>query len=150
MFDIKDILFDEMEITRNNVISNMVRNNQVVSGNTRDSLRTEANENEVILWGLPHIKTLETGISPQDSSGQQEQEKVRGMISWLKMKYGTDIFINIAPPNSGNAFLNQTLFGSTMYRLKKIQQVYTSEVPSLLERISNRIGKRVIETKILE
>jgi hypothetical protein len=37
-----------------------------------------------------------------------------------------------------------------MYRLKKTQQVYTSEVPSLLERISNRIGKRVIETKILE
>ena len=128
----------------------MVANNQVVSRKTADSLRTEATENEGILWGAPHIRTLETGISPADSVKQSEAEKRTGMLKWLMDKHGTTVFVNIAQPNSHDAFLNQRLFGSTMFRLGQTRNVYTGEVPGLVDRIKSRIGQRIIETKIIE
>lgn len=152
MLDVKNILTEELERSKTAIIDNMTANNQVVTGRTKNSLRVDVGENEGILWGAEHIKTLETGISPFESAQISYSSLVDKLDAWVLLKHGTTIFRNILPPNVKDAYQNQRLFGSTLYRETggtPTGLVYGKEVNPLLQRIGSRIVDKIINIKVI-
>lgn len=150
--DIKDILFEEFERTRILIISNMQSNDQMVSGRTAASLRSEATDTTGTLYGADYFDTLETGISPFQSSQIPYGFLKSRMDSWLFTKHKTQIYRNTALPNMGDAYQNQRQFGSTLFRQTggaPTGKVFRKEISPLTENIKNRIGDIIINTKIL-
>jgi hypothetical protein len=140
LIDITDILKEEGEISISNISSNIIRNKQNASGRTIQSLREEATDTELSIFAQESITTLQTGVLPGTKVSPST------INAWGKIKGYWE------QDNSRPYLISRNIFnlGSLVYRKGGRTDVYTSEIPSLLEQISNRIGKRVIETKILE
>lgn len=150
MFDIKDILQQEFEFSRVKIIENMVRNDQMVSGRTANSLRVETTEKEGVLWGADYFDTLETGISPFESNKHPFSFTYYKLKSWYHQKGIT----NNASDDSriGMATVNQREIGSLLFRSTKgtpTGNVFRKEINPLVTNIGNRIGDLIINTKIL-
>lgn len=150
MFELRDIIFEEIEKTRLKVIDNMRTNDQIVSGKTAASLRTEAVNNEGALWGAEHIDTLETGISPFQSRQNPFSFTYYKLKSWYHQKGIT----NNAGDDSriGMATVNQREIGSLLFRKTggtPTGNVFRKEINPLVKNIGDRIGDKIINTKIL-
>lgn len=150
MLDIKDILQQEFEFSRVKIIENMVRNNQMVTGKTANSLRVETTENEGVLWGADYFDTLETGISPFQSRQNPFSFTYYKLKSWYHQKGIT----NNAGDDSriGMATVNQREIGSVLFRKTggtPTGNVFRKEINPLVKNIGDRIGDKIINTKIL-
>jgi hypothetical protein len=139
------VLSEELQTTSNKIGENMVRNNQVVTSRTKNSLRVDVGGNVGAIWGAGHIDTLETGISPQRSRLDATlPELYRRIHAWKGAKgFGW---------KSSQSFMaakKQQIIGSVLYRLGGRTDVFTSEELPTLKRISDRLGQGFVNVKIL-
>lgn len=148
--DIKDILFEEFERTRLQILSNMQANDQIVSGKTADSLRSESNDTTGTLYGADYFDTLETGISPFQSRMSPFKTTYLGLRDWYQRRGLTTGFYKDS--RIYMATVNQREIGSVLFRKTggtPTGKVFRKEISPLTENIKNRISDIIINTKIL-
>lgn len=150
---IEGVLSRNLDTTIEAIKQNMVKNNQVVSGKTQNSLRKEINGNEGAIIGLDHIDTLEIGISPQRSQIEMFGHTMAALMTWVEAKQG--FTFNFGITKGRWAYLatrNQRDVGSVLFRSLnggRRGNVYSNEIQPLTDRIMNEIGDVIINTKIL-
>lgn len=145
--DIRDILFEELERTRLEIISSMKTNNQYVTGKTAASLHTEATNDSGILYGADYFDTLETGISPFQSKMNPFSYTFYRLKTWYHKKGITN---NAGDdPRIGMATVNQREIGSVLFRKGGRTDVFTDKVNPLTQRIGKRVTDKIINIKIL-
>lgn len=139
------VLSEELQTTSNKIGENMVRNDQVVTGRTKNSLRVEVANNVGAIWGAGHIDTLETGISPQRSRLENTLDAVYRKIHVWQGNRG----FSWKKQHSFAAARKQQIVGSVLYRLGGRTDVFTSEEIPTIKRISDRLGQGFVNVKIL-
>ena len=160
MFDIasfnqtvQETFLREMKVTTDAMKANMQANNQVASGDTIKSIREEFSGDTGVIWAYDHIDTLEIGISPERSKAVSWIDLYRGMYNWYKAKGYT-----VTPEGASttkrdrrvaSAVTGQRMMGSVMWRNGITKNVYSQEVEPLVQRISDAIGQKVLDIKIL-
>jgi hypothetical protein len=139
------VLSEELQTTSNKIGENMVRNNQVVTGRTKNSLRVDVGGNVGAIWGAGHIDTLETGITAERSRLENTLDALyRKMHVWQANRgFGWK------KQQSFNAAAKQQISGSLLKRLGGRTDVFTSEELPTLKRISDRLGQGFVNVKIL-
>ena len=146
---VQDTFLSELRTTSSAIKENMRKNNQVATGATIDSIREDVVSNVGSIYGFDHIDTLETGISPERSKAVSWIELYRGLTKWFSVKHGytaqgkRDKLIT-------SAVVNQRMMGSQMWRNGITKNVYSQEVDTLVQRLSDKIGMLVTEIKILQ
>ena len=122
------------------IAANMYRNKQVATGQTIQSLRVEATDTSLAVYGASHIKTLESGVLPGT------YVKASDINIWGNAKgYWT-----------GNSYLANTIArrifnsGSVLFRKGGRTDVWTDVIPSFIERIKERIGEQIVNIKLVE
>jgi hypothetical protein len=139
------VLSEELQTTSNKIGENMVRNNQVVTSRTKNSLRVDVGGNVGAIWGAGHIDTLETGITAERSRLENTLDALyRKMHVWQGNRG-----LGWKSSQSFMAAKKQQIIGSVLYRLGGRTDVFTSEQLPTLKRISDRLGQGFVNVKIL-
>lgn len=139
--DIKDILFEEIERTRLEMISSMKINDQYVTGKTAASLHTETTDDSGILYGADYFDTLETGISPFQANMYPFRPYFTGVDKWMMLRGidGDPMFV----------INKHRKEGSVLFRAGGRTDVFTNKVNPLTQRIGQRLTNRFVNIKIL-
>lgn len=146
--DIRDILFEELERTRLEIISSMKTNNQYVTGKTAASLHTEATNDSGILYGADYFDTLETGISPFQSRINPFKTTFYALRQWYQDK-GINRMDVKTDGRIFKATVNQREIGSVLFRKGGRTDVFTDKANPLTQRIGKRVTDKIINIKIL-
>ena len=146
--DISNIIIDELEKTKSDIINSMKSNNQYVTGRTAASLYVKADNDSGAIYGADYIDTLEKGISPERSRQNPFRETYSGLLRWYQSKgYSTgftkDRRVYVAA-------VNQRVVGSVLFRQGGRFNVYSDKVNPLVNNIKERVADVIINTKILE
>lgn len=145
---VQETFLRELKVTSDAIKANMQKNNQVASGETLLSIREDFQGDTGSIYGFDHIDTLETGISPQRSQATSWRESYAGMVRWYQNKHGYSAQGNNDRLVS-SAVHKQRTMGSVMWRNGITKNVYSQEVEPLVRRISDAIGEKIVNIKIL-
>lgn len=140
MLGFQDILQQEGEATMNTIAANIMRNRQNATGKAISSLKTNATDTELVISGVDYIKNLESGTLPGTYVTVSEINK------WANAKGFWEGYNYRANTISRRIFNS----GSLLFRKGGRTDVYTNEIPLLVNRLLDRIGKRFIDIKIIE
>ena len=158
MFDrsgIKEILLSEAEKFTSKVKSNIQRvhkNNDYFLENTipDGKIHSEATDTNLTVWGWAYFDNVERGIPPLFGRFTLTNKNVKQRIFEWTFKAG----ISFASESKRKSFAwaaRQKIGweGTRQFRSGGRKDIYTSEVPALIEGIETQIGKKIIETKLL-
>lgn len=136
-----------------NIRENIARNKQNSTGAASKTLThkvdTSLVSSTLVVLGNDYIKTLEEGTSPELSRQRDVTRLAKNLYGWSFRKgFQFDTSKDRWWFASNSANVQQTL-GSLLYRNSGRKDVYTSEAPLLLDRISQRLDGIINEIKLL-
>lgn len=132
--EIRQILREELEDLRTRIIANMERADQIVSGNTRDSMQVEVQGNAGVLTGRRAFATLETGSRPWSRKPKRTPKWFADLIGeWIDQR-GLDL-------NQWAVAHTIIHKGSKLYRNGGRNDIYSPE----LQKTIDTIGQRVVD-----
>ena len=139
--DFSRILSEEGNKTINGIAASIIKNGQNASGKTIQNLHEEVSPNELIIWGNEYI---EKGTPPNSglvfntiylwSQYKQMQFDSNKNRMWFSKRAAYKI--------------NEE--GSLLFQKGGRKDVYSDKVQPLIERISERLGKEIVNIKLIE
>ena len=119
------------------------------SGRTENSLREDVTQESLIVWGREDFQNIEKGISPQESKKVNFQQLKANIYNWSK--YLPLNFSNTKERYNfaWNTSTKQNELGSLLFRKGGRKDIYSNELQPLYDSISDRIGKIIIQHKLL-
>ena len=139
--DFSRILSDEGNKTINGIAASIIKNGQNASGKTIQNLHEEVSPNELIIWGNEYI---EKGTPP--NSGLVFNT-LYFWSQYKKMSFGSNKERFFFARNTTNK-INQE--GSLLFRKGGRKDVYSDKVQPLIEHISERVGKEIVNIELIE
>lgn len=150
----RNILREELEALRLSIISNHLRAGQKASGRTAESLYVEVDEEEGVLYGRKAFGVLETGRK----GGRVPRNFQDIILQWMRDKgivaapipYSTNRPHKYTPEQRGMMRLSYFIAkkirteGTRLFRQGGRDDIYSREIDSTVERVSNRMLKAVI------
>lgn len=133
MTDIHSYIVQRLEEAKQQIIANMERAGQVVTGGTRDSLVVETpSDSEGVLTGRAYFAALETGSAPSKKTTFPPRAMVTSIQEWLDAK-GLSF--------SAYAVARKILtHGSSLYRNGGRTDVFTPVVEDFEETFSEGLS----------
>ena len=145
--NIREILLEEAA----NAVAQIKENIPSVTGYTANSIRAEADDNSLTIYGASYIDTLQTGISPQRSIADWDLRRLQGLLyQWADAKG-----ISFESKKDrwwfavNTANIQQEL-GSLMWRSQAKADIYDTPAEQLVSRIKERVSNAIIDYKILK
>ena len=140
IIDLTEALKVEGIDTIQRIAANVWRNKQNATGKAINSLRQDATNNSLTIYAVDYFKNLETGTKP----GTYVSSKA--INTWANAKGYWD------GDNFRANTISRRIFnsGSKLFRDGGRTDVYTNEIPSLINRIAERVGKEIVNIKLIE
>ena len=139
--DFSRILSEEGNKTINGIAASIIKNGQNASGKTIQNLHEEVSPNELIIWGNEYI---EKGTPPN-------QGLVFNTIylwsQYKQMTFGSNKERFFFAKRATNKINEE---GSLLFQKGGRRDVYSDKVQPLIERISERLGKEIVNIKLIE
>ena len=139
--DFSRILSDEGNKTINGIAASIIKNGQNASGKTIQNLHKEVSQNELIIWGNEYI---EKGTPPHSGL------VFNTLYFWSQYKQMQFDSNKNRMWFSKRAAYNINQEGSLLFRKGGRRDVYSDKVQPLIERISERVGKEIVNIKLIE
>lgn len=140
IIDLSNALKEEGLDTIQRIAANVWRNKQNATGAAINSLREEATNNSLTIYAIDYFKNLETGTKP----GTYVSSKA--INTWANAKgywQGDNFRANTISRRIFNS-------GSKLFRDGGRTDVYTNEIPGLIQRIAEKAGKEIVNIKLIE
>lgn len=139
--DFSRILSEEGNKTINGIAASIIKNGQNASGKTIQNLHEEVSPNELIIWGNDYI---EKGTPP--NSGLVFNT-IYLWSQYKQMTFGSNKERFFFAKRATNKINEE---GSLLFRKGGRNDVYSDKVQPLIERISERLGKEIVNIKLIE
>jgi len=138
--DLSHIISEELLGTIQRIAANVWRNKQNATGQAINSLNEKHTPNSGAIWAVDYFKNLEIGTLP----GTYVTPST--LNAWGKVKgyWSQD--------NSIPFLISRKIYaeGSLLFRKGGRTDVYTNEIPSLIERIADRAGEEIVNIKLID
>jgi len=150
---VTDVLVFEGNIYKLKVVSNILKAKKNRSGETVRSIRVDAQNQDLIVWGRENFHNMETGTSPKEmkaSISTLSYLSVRSNIAaWSK--YLPLEFVNVKERFifASNVVRNIQEKGSLLFQQGGRKDIYSNEEEALLKNISDKVGQIIVNTQIL-
>ena len=147
--DSKKVLAEEGEKFITNVRKNIQNKGLTKTGATQTSLRKDLPPDTLIVWGRKDFQNIETGTSPQEAAKLDFNLFRKRLYNWanyLGISWGSTKERFSFAWNVSNKILK---FGTKLYRDGGRKDIYSNELQPLYDSISDRIGKIIIQHKLL-
>ena len=140
IIDLTEALKVEGIDTIQRIAANVWRNKQNATGKAINSLRQDATNNSLAIYAVDYFKNLETGTKPGT------YVSFKAINTWANAKGYWD------GDNFRANTISRRIFhsGSKLFRDGGRTDVYTNEIPGTLQRIANRLGKEIVNIKLIE
>ena len=140
IIDLTEALKVEGIDTIQRIAANVWRNKQNATGKAINSLRQDATNNSLAIYAVDYFKNLETGTKPGT------YVSFKAINTWANAKWYWD------GDNFRANTISRRIFnsGSKLFRDGGRTDVYTNEIPSLINRIAERVGKEIVNIKLIE
>jgi len=147
--DFKKVLSEEGKTFSNRVKENLSSKGVTKSGRTANSLREEVSDNGLIVWGAYYFENLEKGVSPQQAQRLDFNRVRDDLYKWSKYLPLTFNSTKERFSFAWNTANKIVKFGTKLFREGGRKDIYSNEFQPLMDSISDRIGKIIIEHKLL-
>lgn len=147
---IRELLYDESHRVANEIIESVIANGQSASGRTISQIRPESTDTELAIYAPDYFPTLETGISPAMAMGVNISFLKRRIYGWSVDKGISFIDKKARWWFSTNTATSMQEVGSKLFRSGGRRDVYSDKVEPLIQRLSERISRSLIEYKIIQ
>jgi len=145
---VTDVLAFEGNIYKLKVVSNILKTKKNRSGETVRSIRVDAQNQDLIVWGRENFHNMETGISPVEAK-QNDFAFLKAKI-WGWSKYLPLDFTNGQRAKfSFNVSNSLREKGSLLFQQGGRKDIYSNEEEALLKNISDKVGQIIVNTQIL-
>lgn len=114
-----------------------------------DTMRVEASEQGLIIWGGQYFENVETGIPPIAGKGSYKFANVRGKLFDWSIRAGIQ-FDTESQRRSFAFLLRRKIFneGTALYRAGGRKDIYTPEIDGMIEKISNAFVTAIVNTRL--
>lgn len=139
------IIRTELEFLRDRIAANIMRNGQNASGQTIQSMRVEAGDEEGTLYGRRFFGVLETGRRP----GRVPSGFAQIILKWMQAK-------NIQADDGKDLRMANAIAwairkrGSRLFREGGRKDVFSNEIPAARERLKERFSELMTSLTISE
>ena len=145
---VTDVLVFEGNIYKLKVVSNILKTKKNRSGETVRSIRVDAQNQDLIVWGRENFHNMEMGTSPAEAK-QNDFAFLKAKI-WDWSKYLPLDFTNGQRAKfSFNVSNSLQKKGSLLFQQGGRKDIYSNEEEALLKNISDKVGQIIINTQIL-
>lgn len=163
MINAVDIIFEELEDLRNRIISNIDSTGRKASGKTGNSMRVDRQEDGCVLVGRRAFSTLEDGRKP-GAVPANFRSIIKQWILDKGISYNAIPYKRIpsekwqpkyTPAERGLMSLSGAIAykiakeGTSLYRAGGDNDVYSNEIPYVIENIKKRLGS-AFKTEVLK
>ena len=139
--DFSRILSEEGNKTINGIAASIIKNGQNASGKTIQNLHEEVSPNGLIIWGNEYI---EKGTPPKSGL---VFDTIYLWSQYKQMTFGSNKERFFFARNATNKINEE---GSLLFQKGGRKDVYSDKVQPLIERISERLGKEIVNIKLIE
>ena len=140
LIDLSKVLQEEGQTTIQTIAANVWRNKQNATGTAINSLNETVTSNTLTIKAVDYFPNLESGTKP----GTYVSSKA--INTWANAKgywQGDNFRANTISRRIFNS-------GSLLFRKGGRKDVYTNEIQPLINRILERVGKEVVNIKLIE
>lgn len=120
------------------------------SGRTAKSFHHLATEYSLTVWGRKDFHNVEKGVSPKEALSIEEKQFRGSLYRWaeyLPIEFETKTDRYMFAWNVSNKLRD---IGSLLFREGGRTDIYTQEMPKLIERIKNAAAEKIMKIKIIE
>ncbi len=143
--NVSEILLEELDILHNEIVGNLIRNKQVVTGKTKDSITHYlVTPYRGVLSGPAYLGVLEDGRGPAKGGGKEDKEFIINLKRWIiarGLDYGGDLEGLERLARFLKWFINKN--GNWMFRNNQRIEVYTKAIDKFTKRLKDRIAKHL-------
>jgi len=145
---VTDVLAFEGNIYKLKVVSNILKTKKNRSGETVRSIRVDAKNQDLIVWGRENFHNMEMGTSPAEAK-QNYFAFLKAKI-WDWSKYlPLDFTSGQRAKFSFNVSNSLQEKGSLLFQQGGRKNIYSNEEEALLKNISDKVGQIIVNTQIL-